>query len=140
VKFDEARMDLFDVDESYHLAHCIATDLCMGKGIAVPMNERFDLRRQMREIDQARLLHPTCVLTGRVFNLITKSRSWDKPTPEHFLASLRKMRDMCVEKGVGRLAMPRLGCGLDRLPWPSVRDAVKKEFFETDVEVLVCVR
>jgi len=31
----EERKDLFTVDESYYLAHCIAADFRMGAGIAV---------------------------------------------------------------------------------------------------------
>ena len=137
--FSEANMDLFDVDESYYLAHCIASDLRMGAGIAVSMNDRFNLREQLGKMSRIDLVHPTCILTGRVFNLITKSRSWDKPLVGDFLASLWKMREMCVELGVRKIAMPRIGCGLDGLLWPSVKDAVQKAFFETDVEVLVCL-
>ena len=139
MSFREERMNLFDVDESWHLAHCVASDLAMGAGIAVPMNAKFDLRRKIRESGED-LRHPTCVLVDGVFNMITKARSFQKPTVEDFLSSLRLMRDMAVNRGVAKLAMPRIGCGLDGLPWPAVRDAIRKEFFETDVEVLVCVK
>jgi O-acetyl-ADP-ribose deacetylase (regulator of RNase III) len=56
-----------------------------------------------------------------------------------FLASLDKMKSIAVERGVERIAMPRIGCGLDGLHWPDVKDAINKAFFETDIEILVCV-
>ena len=136
--FSEVCMDLFDVSDDYYLAHCVASDICMGAGIAVPMNARFGLRQALRDSGES-LEHPTCVLVGRVFNLVTKAESWQKPTVPDFLASLRMMRDQCVDLGVERLAMPRLGCGLDGLRWPDVKRAIQADFFETDVDVLVCV-
>ena len=37
------------------------------------------------------------------------------------------------------IAMPRIGCGLDRLKWPQVKSLIEEEF--TDVEnldIIVC--
>jgi len=136
---NEVRMDLFEVDESYFLAHCIASDLCMGAGIAVPMNDKFGLRKAIRESGET-LVHPTCVLTGRVFNLITKERSNGKPTMKSLVNALWKMKVLVAGQGVTRIAMPRIGCGLDRLNWPEVKLALQDVFGKTDVEILVCVR
>ena len=137
--FKEENRDLFKVDESYYLAHCVATDIRMGAGIAVSMNAKFGLRKQLQAFNQSDLLHPTCILTGRVFNLITKSRSYGKPTVSDFLSAMWIMRDIAVQKDVGKIAMPRIGCGLDGLKWIPVRDAIKKAFSETGIEILVCV-
>lgn len=136
--FREEPMDLFTVDESYFLAHCVASDLVMGAGIAVPMNKQFGLREKVRKSGQS-TKHPTCILTGRVFNLITKRASYGKPTLWSMLSSIGQMKEIAEANGVKKIAMPRIGCGLDRLPWGTVRDALKKTFEDTDIEILVCV-
>ena len=42
--YTEEYRDLFTMPDTYHLAHCIASDLGMGAGIAVPMQKTFGLR------------------------------------------------------------------------------------------------
>ena len=121
----------------WHLAHCIASDLRMSKGIAVKMQKKFGLRGKIRA-SRADLKHPTCVHTGRVFNLITKKKSPGKPTPSSLRASVEMMRDQAVADGVEMIAMPRIGCGRDRLKWPRVREDIKEIFAETDIEIMVC--
>ena len=135
--FTEVKQDLFAVDASYYLAHCVAGDLAMGKGVAVPMNEKYDLRRQIWD-SSASTQFPTCILTGRVFNLVTKQRSWMKPTMGDFLITVGMMKEQAVALGVKKIAMPRIGCGLDRLAWSEVSDSIKKIFLDTDIEILVC--
>lgn len=39
-----------------------------------------------------------------------------------------------------KLAMPRIGCGLDRLEWAKVKKIIKATFANTDVEILVCIK
>ena len=137
MKFEEVRKDLFTVGEDYYLAHCVSSCLAMGAGIAVSMNAKFGLREALRASGKS-LDHPTCVLTGRVFNMITKQMSCDKPLVGDFTASLYKMKELAVENGVKKIAMPRIGCGLDRLKWDGVCESIQKCFAKTDIEVLVC--
>ena len=37
-----------------------------------------------------------------------------------------------------KIAMPVIGCGLDRLEWCKVSEIIKEVFEDTDVEILVC--
>lgn len=39
-----------------------------------------------------------------------------------------------------KFAMPRIGCGLDRLQWDKVKTIIEEVFADTDVEILVCVK
>lgn len=39
-----------------------------------------------------------------------------------------------------KLAMPRIGCGLDKLEWSKVKAIIEEVFADTDVEILVCVK
>jgi len=134
----EKKMDLFRVKGDWYLAHCIASDLRMGAGIAVPMQKRFGLRAKIIDTGSD-LIHPKCVLTGRIFNLITKARSSGKPTYESFEMALGMMKDQAIEAGVKRIAMPKIGCGLDRLSWAKVKKMIEDAFEGTGIEILVCV-
>jgi len=135
--YSEKRMDLFAVKGDWYLAHCIASDLRMGAGIAVPMQKKFGLRGQILASGES-LDSPTCILTKRIFNLITKSRSSGKPTYQSIESSLMVMKSLVEENGVERVAIPRIGCGLDRLSWARVREILKDIFEDIDIEILVC--
>lgn len=50
------------------------------------------------------------------------------------------MRNMIVTQmpEVKYLAMPKIGCGLDRLQWGKVKEIICEVFKDMDVEILVC--
>ena len=132
----EIKKDLFTMSDDYYLAHCIAEDLRMGAGIAVEFQKRFKLREKIREFPHK---YPTCVLIGRVFNLITKKRSVDKPTYDTLHKALLIMKTQLIEYNVTKLAMPRIGCGLDRLSWSLVKRQIISIFDEVNnLEIIIC--
>ena len=137
VTYEEKHMDLFAVDESYHLAHCIASDLRMGAGIAVPMQTHFGLREKIKRSGE-NVQYPTCILTDRVFNLITKRLSRDKPFLISLIVTLKKMKQIALDNDIKQIAMPMIGCGLDRLDWKVVSDKIQSIFADTDIDILVC--
>ena len=145
MRYREEVRDLFSVPEEYGLVHCISADFAMGKGIVVEFNRRFDMKRRLQRgypdyLDHYRTLESggDCILEGRVFNLITKERYFQKPTYESLRGALECMKTLCGEKGVRRVAMPVIGCGLDRLEWEKVSAIIREVFSDTGVEVLVC--
>ena len=83
-----------------------------------------------------------CLLEGRVFNLVTKIRYYEKPTYQSMTDSLKRMRVICDGLGEARnihkIAMPTIGCGLDRLQWDRVSEIIKEVFKDSDLEILVC--
>ena len=137
MKYSEVHKDLFTVDDSYCLTHCISSCLAMGAGIALPMQRKFNLRGKVEKSGED-LSHPTCILAGRVFNLITKKKSSGKPTYDSLDLSLRVMREIIDKEGIEKVAMPKIGCGLDRLQWPKVRSIIHDVFQDSSVEILVC--
>ena len=142
--YKEEKRDLFAVPEEYYLAHCISADFGMGKGIVVEFNKRFN----MKEILQSE--YPNFVndyhhykwggmalIEGRVINLITKERYWHKPTYQTMREALNIAR-LRLPSDCKKIAMPIIGCGLDRLQWDKVSEIIKEVFKNTDIEILVC--
>lgn len=136
--------DLFDVarQRCASLAHCVACDLRMGAGIAVQFRVRYGAADKP-------LLHQ-CANVGacgvrtvagnlRVYYLVTKRHSLGKPTLATLEAALCSLRRATA--GAARvIAMPRIGCGLDRLAWPDVARLINKVFEHRNVHIIVVTR
>ena len=145
--YKEENRDLFTVADDYYLAHCISADFGMGKGIVVEFNKRFDMKRKLQfkypdYLNQytRKRIGGDCVLEGRVLNLITKERYFEKPTIITMRLALERMKQICEKNSIKKIAMPTIGAGLDRLRWDLVSDAIQNIFADTDIEILVCKR
>ena len=136
MKYEERKFNLFEIDEKYYLAHCVSTCFNCGAGIAVDFVKKFPAIKQLRNQPP----HPvgSCVLVGRVFNLITKKVYYGKPTYETITASIKEMKNLCIEHDIKYVAMPKIGCGLDRLSWGKVREIIQETFSDTDIEIVIC--
>ena len=132
----EKQGDLFTSDAS--LAHCISADLSMGKGIATLFKNKFG------KVDKLAEQHVTpggCAYlkdgNRYIFYLVTKDHYWNKPTYETLKNSLIACKNLCVYLKMTRLAMPRIGAGLDRLEWPKVLDIIHQVFDKTAIQVTI---
>ena len=146
MKYDIRKVNLFDVPDDYYLAHCISADFGMGRGIVVEFNNRFDMKNKLiskypnylRKWCGDDPYDGDCILEGRVLNLITKERYYMKPTYENIEKALLIMAILCLEKGITKIAMPKIGCGLDGLQFDKVEKIIKQVFKDTNIEILVC--
>lgn len=145
--YKEEKRDLFSVSDDYYLAHCISSDYALGAGIAVEFNKRFDMKRKLNEkmpkcweFMKKHEIDGICIVIDHVLNLVTKERYWHKPTYNSIEDSLDSMRQVCKSYGIKKVAMPLIGCGLDRLRWDKVSEIIKKIFQNEDIEILVCIK
>lgn len=137
--------NLFELDnDKYAYAHCISLDIEMGKGIAVDFNKKFRGMRQflINQVKSNDLNFPItipCFKDGklRVFNLITKKNYWGKPTYETITKCIEQMAEQCAKHQIKYLAMPKIGCGLDRLQWGVVREIIIEKFKDLDITIEV---
>lgn len=139
--YKEEVRDLFSVPDDYYLAHCISADFNTGKGIVVEFDKRFGIKEKLQTKYPNFLNQYTggnCLLTDKVFNLVTKPNYWSKPTYRTLKESLVCMKDLCIKNSTMKIAMPVIGCGLDRLEWNKVSEIIKEVFADTDIEILVC--
>lgn len=72
-----------------------------------------------------------------VYYLITKEHYYDKPTYQTLHQSLEAMRDHIMLNDVKVLAMPKIGCGLDGLQWPKVKDLIVEVFQHCELQINV---
>ena len=148
--YTEEKRDLFSVDDSYYIAHCISADFALGAGIAKEIDRRFNTREELKKkypnfygkwVSTNPLANNgTCLLTGRILNLVTKDRYYEKPTYKNLCYALTTMLSYCRAYNIKKIAMPLIGCGLDRLQWDRVSAMIKEIFADEDIEILVCRR
>ena len=147
----EEQRDLFTVPTDYILVHCISADLAMGAGIAKEFTKRGvkaqlqrDYQDDIEDIEVGDCLVSDATDWRCEFSLVTKEKYWQKPTYKTMRMALEDAKDLCEETirngYTMKLAMPRIGCGLDRLQWDKVKAIIEEVFVNTNVEILVCVK
>lgn len=150
--YKEIQCDLFELDlDKYWFVQCISADFAMGKGIALKFNEVFDSKVGLTNMYDRSVVNALwndfngfCLIYNRTFNLVTKEHYWEKPTINTMRNALIDLKNWCIHALLYsnlvrfRLAMPRIGCGLDRLKWEQVRDLIHGVFDDTDVDITVC--
>ena len=73
-------------------------------------------------------------------NRITKEKYSHKPTYDSLRGALQRMKEECRLNGIRKVAMPLIGCGLDKLEWEQVSAMIREAFADTDMDILVCIR
>lgn len=141
MKIIEITQDLFKVSDKYTLVHCISADFALGAGIAVKFNALYDLRNQLKNKypNYSNIWSKgTCIKIDNVCNLITKEKYWYKPTYTSLSESLNSLKEICKNENISYLAMPRIGCGLDKLEWTKVKHIISDIFNDMEIEILIC--
>ena len=132
------RGNLFNAPPNYSLAHCVAADLKMSAGIAVTFRQKFNnieiLRKQKIEVGGIGILKQNKNFT---YYLVTKQVSHDKPKVEDLKSCLIKLKRHCMTNNITKLAIPKIGCGLDKLNWYDVEQLINTIFRNTKIKFLV---
>lgn len=151
----EIKQDLFTVSEAYVLVHCISADFALGAGIAKDFEKNFNCREELfenyeecfgehgdftKQWDAGFQGFAIPTFNNRpVLHLITKRNYYDKPTMDTMLGALSWLKGF-VQNGTTKIAMPRIGCGLDKLNWDEVKALIIDVFQDTDVDIIVCTK
>lgn len=147
--YNEIKGNLFDVGPEYVLAHCVSADFKMGLGIAKTFNDlgcQEEILKKVPDYDWQSLDYSRALWTRipysedrhpkGVYHLVTKERYFHKPTYQDIYDALYDLRYF-VHNG-DKIAMPKIGCGLDKLEWSRVRKIIFQLFKNMNVEILVC--
>lgn len=124
------------------LAHCISADFALGKGIAKEFDQRYAVKNELRKIftNFSENLVGHCIYVRGVLNLVTKQFYYNKPSYETLRKALISMRNLCSVNHIRRVAMPCIGCGLDRLDWQQVEQIIREVFQSTDIKITVYIK
>ena len=142
--FAEKEQAIFELSnkDNYYFVQCISSDFKMGKGIALEFNRVFNCKNELvKEFKNFKWENTGRCIKAKnsiVFHLITKNRYWDKPTYRTLKESLMELKTLCLEQNIKKLVMPKIGCGLDKLQWNTVKENIIKIFNDTDIEILIC--
>lgn len=161
MKYAEIHQDLFTVNKGekvpFMMAHCISEDFALAGGIAREFDERFEMKGRLVthtdftldyagtwrhngaraiEIEVADL---NCRQDIIVYNLVTKLRVNHKPTYHDLECALVDLRNKMVTGRKKKLAIPKIGCGIDGLEWKKVRQLIWEVFVHTDIQIKVCI-
>lgn len=130
--------NLFDANENICLAHCVSADFVMGVGIALQFRQKYgrvdELRQMNVKVGQCAVLDCT---SRQIFYLITKEKYYLKPTCDTLKACLLHMKNIILTNNIKQIAMPQIGCGLDRLNWTQVKAIIIQVFGTTDLTICV---
>lgn len=137
----ECKMDLFKVSSDNFLVHCISSDFAMGAGIAVSFRNRGVKQYLQTHYHQKWNKYGYCLLSPiqgykGVCNLVTKNYYYHKPTYTTITEALMDMKSQLPNDC--KIAMPYIGCGLDKLEWEKVKNIILDVFNDTNVEISVC--
>ena len=133
------KKDLFTMPQGYYLAHCISADFALGAGIAKAFDNVYNIRFKLfRNFDDYEYHGGDALLIDNVFNLVTKKKCYHKPTYDSLREALEMMKEQIDFLGITKLAMPKIGCGLDRLEWTKVYDIICEVFDDMDIEIVIC--
>lgn len=136
--------DLFTADKECVLAHCISSDFALGAGIAKIFRDKLGTKEELeRKYTGEWNGSGYCAVTNEaewlIANLITKERSFHKPTYNTLQQALEDFKRQLAAFTFRKIAMPLIGCGLDGLEWKNVRDIIGKVFGDTKYEISVYV-
>lgn len=133
------KRDLFTMPQGYYLAHCISSDFALGAGIAKTFDSVYNMRFKLfKNYPNYKYNGGDALLIANVFNLVTKDKYWHKPTYDSLREALEMMKEQMDFVGATKLAMPKIGCGLDKLSWNQVYDIICEVFEDTDIEIVIC--
>lgn len=140
--YNEVHGDLFTAPQGCYLVHCISGDYALGAGIAKIFDEVYNMRYKLHKnyaIENGKKFDNVgrALLVDNVFNLVTKKRCFHRPTYDDLYDALVDMKEQCIDFDITKLAMPLIGCGLDRLEWDKVKDIIEDVFDDTDIKITV---
>ena len=151
--------DLFTIEKQLYKngniiipkAHCISCDFKLGAGIACEMNKKYHVKDYLYEyFDPWNSCNYFINNGGRclyihndecnVFNLVTKYHYYNKPTYKNLEKALLDMKRNTDYWNIAEVAMPAIGCGLDRLSYNKVSEIIKEIFKYTCLNIYMCLK
>ena len=127
----ELKEDLLAMPVYYNIAHCIPADFTIHGVTAKRIDEMYDLVNLLKcdyfdwevrpDVGEVNYLK-------NVFTLFATSKKYARPSMEDLRKCVANLAQECMDLGIMYLAMPRIGCGHNKLNWDEVKDMICEEF------------
>lgn len=127
----DLKEDLLDMPVYYNIAHCIPADLTAYGSTAHRINAVYDLVNLLKDDYMGGGSFPDVGdvdYMKNVFTLFATSKKYARPSMEDLRKCVANLAKECVDLSVMYLAMPRIGCGHNKLNWNEVRNMICEEF------------
>ena len=126
-------------DSNMPIALTISTDAEMRKGFANTISKRIPL---LKDYCKSRNCDIGDIITFRadnniVYNLITKTNHYEKPTIDTIKTTLLAMRDHALGLNLRCIAMPKIACGLDGMDWREISSLIEQTFKNSGITIYV---
>ena len=126
------------------IAHCISADAKMSKGFAEAICSRVHgLREYCRKTKPiVGSIIPFWDPESNIFiyNLVTKSKLYEKPTVDNLRISLKNMRGHALLNNITTISMPKIGCGLSKLQWTDVFKLLQDTFTYSGIQIQIITK
>lgn len=137
--YTEVNKDILSLPCDYALAHCVSKDFFMNAGLALRIKNKFggidELISQNKNLGEVASLKTE---NRNLYYLITKNKYFDKPLYSDLFKALVDLKRSLKNDKITKLAIPKLGCGLDKLSWSKVRSILNHIFSNSGIKILVC--
>ena len=126
------------------IAHCISADAKMSKGFAETICRRVNglqkfCRKAKTNVGSALpYWHPES--NNFIYNLVTKSKFFKKPTLDNPRISLENMRGHDLLNNTTTISLPKIGCGLDKLQWTDVFKLIQDTFIYSGIQIQIITK
>ena len=129
------------LEQPNSIRHCISTDAQMSKRFAQFLSERVPRsRRTCRRTNFLRdQVFPFWDSFSRryIYDLVTKGKYSYKPDLQTLATTLQKTQAHATIHGVLTKAIPKIGCGLDKMNWQDVVKLLRNIFAYSDIQTVV---
>ena len=149
MKYEEIRAD---VTQFPVICHCISVDCAMGAGVVVPIKKKFPMLKINCELYAVSNKKTTLGSAFRYeqnqevcYNMFTKTRVRQNYSTMgdayygNLENALEHVRDQMMEHKETHLWMPKIGSGLDRGNWETIKKIILRVFQDTDITITVCL-
>jgi hypothetical protein len=139
---------LLNAPKDFAIVQCISADCAMGitsDGREIPCLALTLRKKYPLMSDYCKSFNPSVgkalIYRGPddriIFNLVTKSNYYGKPTYDTMFNALLELKSTALQTSEFRLAIPKLGSGLDDLAWVRVSKMIGYVFYESGIEVVL---
>ena len=119
-------------ETKFAIAHCISADAKMSKGFAETICTRIsglqEFCRKSKPFVGSVIPFWDDESNRFIYNLVTKNKFYEKPTLKNLGTTLENMKGFALLNNLDTITMPKIGSGLDQLPWNEVLKVDQRHF------------